>query len=99
MLSWKQFEWMDFSHLTRRIPKQDVMHPARISTKSGWKRHHSRESKQLNDIAFLQSPELGSLAFERRRKKLTVPALRRFSLLAEDQTPCVQTIPSEHDTL
>jgi len=24
LFSWKQFEWLDFSHLTRRIPQQDV---------------------------------------------------------------------------
>ncbi|WP_156892553.1 hypothetical protein [Salaquimonas pukyongi] len=25
MISWKQFEWMDFSPLARRIPQSDAM--------------------------------------------------------------------------
>ena len=74
-------------------------HPARISTTSGRKRRHSREFKHLKTLPFLQSSELGSLAFGLCREKLTVLALRRFPLLAEDQTPCVQTIPSKQDTL
>ncbi|MCB1385492.1 MAG: hypothetical protein KDJ80_06085 [Nitratireductor sp.] len=61
----------------------------------------------MKTLPFLQSSELGSLAFGHGcslgREKLTVLTLRRFSLPygfgAEDQTPCVQTIPSKQDTL
>jgi hypothetical protein len=53
----------------------------------------------MKDLFFLQSPELGSLALGHCRKKLTVPAPRRFSLLAENQMTGVQAIPSKQDTL
>jgi hypothetical protein len=53
----------------------------------------------MKNLFFLQSPELGSLALGHRREKLTVPAPRRFSLLAENQMTGVQTIPSKQDTL
>jgi hypothetical protein len=53
----------------------------------------------MHSLYFLQSPELGSLALGHCRKKLTVPALRRFSLLAEKQMTGVQTIPSMQGTL
>ncbi len=75
------------------------IHPARISTKPERKRHHSRALNIMNVLGFLQSFELGSLPFGQRRKILTVPALRRIFLLAEDQTPGAQTIPSNQDTL
>ncbi len=47
----------------------------------------------------MESFELGSLPFGQRRKILTVPALRRIFLLAEDKTPGVQTIPYERERL
>jgi hypothetical protein len=53
----------------------------------------------MNSLYFLQSPELGSLALGHRREKLTVPAPRRFSLLAENQMTGVQTLPAKQDTL
>jgi hypothetical protein len=53
----------------------------------------------MKNLFFLQSPELGSLALGHRREKLTVPAPRRFTLLADNQMTGVQTIPSKQDTL
>ena len=52
--------------------------------------------KKLN---ILQSSELGVLPFGQRRQMLTVLALRRIFLLAEDQTPGVQTIPFKQEAL
>jgi hypothetical protein len=47
----------------------------------------------------LQSFDLGSLRPGRRRKKLTVFAPRRFSLLARPQITGVQTIPFKTERL
>ena len=63
------------------------------------KRRHSRTVNIMNIRCFLQSFELGSSPFGQRRKTLTVPALRRLFLLAEDQTPGVQTIQFKPDAL
>ncbi len=47
----------------------------------------------------LQSPEPGSRVSGLCCRTLTVPALRRIFLLAKDQTPGVQTNPSNQGTL
>ncbi len=50
-------------------------------------------------FASLNGELLGSLPFGHRRENLTVPALLRFPLLAENQITGVQTIPFVNDTL
>ncbi|MCB1385259.1 MAG: hypothetical protein KDJ80_04910 [Nitratireductor sp.] len=48
LFSWKQFEWMDFSLLTRRIPPQDV-YPS---------------CEDFDDVRAEKTPQQGVQAFE-----------------------------------
>jgi hypothetical protein len=55
--------------------------------------------KTLNANDKSQSSERVLLRLGRCRKKLTVPAPRRFALLTETQNPSVQTIPFKRNML
>ena len=90
---------MYFSLLTRRIPQSDAIASVEDFDKVRAENTPQQGVQALKNKWFLQSSELGSLTFGLRREKLTVPALRRFPLLAEDQTPGVQTIPSGREML
>ncbi|WP_156892397.1 hypothetical protein [Salaquimonas pukyongi] len=99
MISWKQFEWMDFSCLARRIPQQDVYPSCEDFDEASAKKTPQVIQYHVEYPFVLQSPEPGSRALGLRCKTLTVPALLRFLRLAEDPVTGVQTIPSNQDTL
>ena len=87
-------------HISDENTAARCCHRARISTLLKGKRPPSRRSfKHLNDMNKPQSFELGLLRPGRRRVGLTVLAPRHPALLAGTQSPCVQTVPFNPNTL
>jgi len=89
----------EFLLLDRRIPQSDAYVSLEDFDAYSGKKAPLNLALIIDLIDDLKSPELCSLVFRRCRKWLTVLALHRHSLLAEDQITGVQAIPSTGETL